>query len=299
VKALDLCCGVGGQSLGLRRAGMQVMGVDLDEDAVAAHVANVGPASVGDVRELQVAERYAVVAAGVPCQPHSEQGSKRGLADDRGRLHEHVVRIANSVGAQALILENVPGIAHARRGLPAAIESVVETVRVGGFHGQWRVLDAADYGTPQHRPRVVLVAFRSAQVARGFRWPEPSHGQGRAPYVTVRAALGLKGSFRSGGRHLPVTWWQGSRRIDVDAPSFTIGTRNNADWICPVVGEAWRPQLEELALLQGFPVGFRFHGLQAAKHRQMGNALPPQLAQAVGMAVASALSGERIAVRSA
>jgi len=109
----------------------------------------------------------------------------------------------------------------------------------------------------------------------------------------------LKGSFRSGGRHLPVTWWQGSRRIDVDAPSFTIGTRNNADWICPVVGEAWRPQLEELALLQGFPVGFRFHGLQAAKHRQMGNALPPQLAQAVGMAVASALSGERIAVRSA
>ena len=56
MRALDLCCGAGGQSLGLHRAGMQVVGVDLDADVVAAHVANVGPAEVGDIRELQPAE---------------------------------------------------------------------------------------------------------------------------------------------------------------------------------------------------------------------------------------------------
>jgi site-specific DNA-cytosine methylase len=102
--------------------------------------------------------------------------------------------------------------------------------------------------------------------------------------------LGLRGEFLKGGRHLPVTWWQGSRRIDVDAPSFTIGTRNNADWICPVGGQAWRPRLAELALLQGLPAGMTFAGDATAQHRQMGNAFPPQVAQAVGQAIARVLA---------
>lgn len=84
--------------------------------------------------------------------------------------------------------------------------------------------------------------------------------------------------------------WQGYRRIDVDRPSFAIGTRNNADWICPVGREAYRPRLEQLAVLQGFPEGFRFTGNMTNAHKQMGNACPSALARPVGVAVRFALT---------
>lgn len=290
---LDLCAGAGGMSLGLKRADYQVFGVDNDPDSAETHRRMVGPCELADMRKYEAKPGYwAVVTGGVPCQPHSEQGKKQGLATELGRLHEHMARIAKEAKAEAIILENVPGLTHARRGEPAAIHSVVDTFRLAGYITQWKILDAADFGVPQFRPRVFVVGFRSESAAHRFRWPEPTHGDdpGLIPYETVRRALRLgNGRFHQKGFYMKGHGWQGYRRIPVDRPGYTVGTRNNADWICPVGGDAWRPRLAELAILQGFPEGFVFTGDSSSQHRQMGNACPPELAKPVGVSVRDAL----------
>lgn len=295
---LDLCAGAGGMSMGFHRVDCDVHGVEHDADACETHRRMVGPCSHVDMREYVARPgHWAMVIGGVPCQPHSEQGKKEGLDSEMGRLHEHMARIAREARAEAIVMENVPGLTHARRGRPAAIGSVVNTFRLAGFVTSWRIIDAASFGVAQFRPRVFVVGFRSELAARRFFWPEPTHGKagsGLQPHVTVRRALKLGcGRFLTKGKHLDVSWWQGCRRIDVDRPSYAIGTRNNADWICPVGEQAYRPRLSQLAVLQGFPEGFVFSGNETAKHTQMGNACPPELARAVGASVREALQTTR------
>jgi DNA (cytosine-5)-methyltransferase 1 len=294
---LDLCAGAGGMSMGFHRADCDVHGVEHDADACETHRRMVGPCDNVDMREYSARPGcWAMVIGGVPCQPHSEQGKKQGLDAEMGRLHQHMARIAKEARAEAVVMENVPGLANARRGQPAAIESVVNTFRLAGYVTSWKIVNAADFGVPQRRPRVFVVGFRSEVAARRFRWPEPTHGKGAGllPQVTVRQALKLgPGLFLTKGKHLDVSWWQGCRRIDVDRPSFVIGTRNNADWICPVGAEAYRPRLHQLAILQGFPEGFVFTGNETAKHTQMGNACPPELGRAVAVQVREALLASR------
>lgn len=169
---------------------------------------------------------------------------------------------------------------------------VVQGFREAGYgHVATAVLDAADYGVPQRRTRLFVVGFRRDADLREFHWPAPTHGRpgtpGVRPWVTVREALHLGGhEFRRGGKVMQVSWFQGARRIDVDKPATAVTTRNNADWIDPVRGRRWRLGLDELALLQGFPPEFQFVGRTLEdRHRQMGNALPPQVGMALGRAL--------------
>lgn len=291
LRALDLFAGCGGLSLGLSRAGFDVLGVEMDPDAVLAHQRSAGPCVRLDVRRFVAPRSVELVAGGPPCQEHSEQGRKRGLATESGRLYEHLLRIAVDGQARALLLENVEGMTHARGGADAALLSVLTDAARAGFTVSSRVLNAADFGVPQLRKRLFVVGFRDPADAAAFRWPTPTHGPGRSrPWVTVREALGLRGEFLKGGKHLPVSWWQGARRIDVDGPGYTVGTRDNADWICPANGEAWRPRERELATLQGFPPGFEFAGPSGSVHKQIGNAVPPPLGEALGRALAAVLA---------
>mgnify|MGYP006921287175 CR=1 FL=1 len=102
-----------------------------------------------------------------------------------------------------------------------ALRQIAEAFREAGFaHVHWSVLNAADYGVPQHRRRVFIVGFRKRVR---FHWPTPTHGPSlwaSAPWVSVREALGLRGGYRRGRR--PGKHYGGMRSLDVESPSVTV-----------------------------------------------------------------------------
>ncbi len=358
--AIGICAGAGGLDLGLERAGFVVHGVERDADAVATYRRNVGPCDLADVTTWHPPGDVDLVAGGVPCQPYSAAGRRLGLYDPRGSLFRHLVRIGVEANARCIMLENVVGLATWERG--RALREVLLELHAAGFPRiWWGILDAADFGVPQHRRRLLVVACRGD--ARGFEAPEPTHGpEAATPWVTVRQALGLSGDYVAGQRR--GAGFQGVRSIDVDAPGYTVGTKGNADWLVPAdpvldrpaqtitssthdetpdparpsrrygprlrdalaeaLAEAgvlnrpatsiqaggsgrlaaaghhaphWkgavRLTVEQCAILQDFPPGFSFVGNVGSQHRQVGNAVPRGLAEAMGRSIRCALRGGR------
>jgi DNA-cytosine methyltransferase len=219
MRAIDVCAGAGGLSLGLTRAGFDVLGVELDDVAAAFHREHFGPCETADVEAWSPSEHVDLVAGGVPCQPFSSAGARKGFDDVRGSLFVHLVRIASEAHARAVVLENVVGLTNWAGG--RALREIQACFREAGFaHVYWSVLNAADYGVPQHRRRVFIVGFRERVR---FHWPTPTHGPSlwaSAPWVSVREALGLRGGNRRGRR--PGKHYAGMRSLDVDEPSVTI-----------------------------------------------------------------------------
>jgi len=368
VRALDLFACSGGFSLGFGRSGFNVLGVEIDAKAAEAHRLNVGPCLTMDVRDFD-GKRHAplpVLIGSPPCTDWSRAGKQLGEDGETGGLWREQLRIAVESEARIVLMENV-------RGFPAPV--IAHAFEQAGYHCVWQILDAADYGVPQHRDRVFLVAFRVMADRATWKWPAPTHAPrgnmfGLPSYRTVREALGLVGECAT-GRKDGANGWQGMRLIDVDQPGFTVGTKGNADLDkvsvldrpAPTVKQnSWhetpdktrssrrpmtnvaqalidhpsntittgydacskeyierlrdaglleRPSttiqgdprvskaghhdrqqngavrlgIRECALLQGFPETFQFVGKKKDQHMQVGNAVPPPLAEALGREV--------------
>ena len=99
MRAIDVCAGAGGLSLGLQLAGFDVLGVERDGPAVEVHRRHVGPCELADVETWHPSEPADLVAGGPPCQPYSDAGKRLGLYDPRGSLFRHLVRIAVPFGS--------------------------------------------------------------------------------------------------------------------------------------------------------------------------------------------------------
>lgn len=241
LRALDLFCGAGGLSLGLQAAGFEVHGVDSDEDAIATHRERVGPCELADLREWHAPHDVDLVAGGPPCQPYSVSGKREGMEVPMGRLYHELIRVAVEANARAVLLENVLGMRSWRDGAGWGVIPRIEAdLRAAGFDPVNTILCAADYGVPQNRFRLFIVGFREPEARAAFRWPAPTHAPpdmarmlGCRPHVTVRQALGLRGSFRTqrvDGSH----GWQGMRDVHVDEPSRTVTSKTNPDKLSPL-----------------------------------------------------------------
>ncbi len=235
MRAIDLCAGAGGLSLGLQRARFDVMGVELDADACATHRANVGPCEQASIVGWHPPQPADLVAGGVPCQPYSIAGKRAGTESEDGRLYLELIRVAVEADAGAVLLENVEGMTTWRDGDGwGVVARIEEAMRVAGYEPRRMVLCAADYGTPQLRYRLFIVGFRDPRALAAWRWPTPTHADapnlfGLLPWVTVRQALGLGGGRYSSGRRDGAKGWQGERKLDVDAPSTTVKGGSGAD----------------------------------------------------------------------
>jgi len=338
VRALDLFAGAGGAFLGLHQAGLDhVACIEWDVDAcrtlqdatggalLPAHEA-VGRRMPGLVRCMDV-RRLEPPAAEVwwsspPCQAWSTAGAKLGAQDERNGwpwVWEAYDRAA--VKPRWLFVENVAGMTHhskAGHGDPLTCagcylaEVVLPELRARFPYVVSKVLDAADYGVPQHRRRLFIVAS-----VEPYTWPEPTHGDGRHPWQTMGDALGLAGTIDTGLR--------GSAR-STDRPSSVIrngkgtGPRFIGAWVlhhgrnteahptqerptpstepAPAINGKGNQLLErpadvrrltvaECATLQGFPPRWPWAGTATERYRQVGNAVPPALARALAEQVVS------------
>jgi DNA (cytosine-5)-methyltransferase 1 len=311
--AVEICAGAGGQALGLERAGFEhALAVELDTAACATLRANRPGWKVaeGDVADPALwrprdYQGLALLAGGVPCPPFTVAGRQLG-ADDERDLFAWAVELCGVVRPRALLLENVRGLSTAR--FSGYRQHVLDRLRDLGYVAGWRLLHASEFGVPQLRPRFVLVALRP-EDAPWFRWPEPCSGPG----LTVGQALGdlmaargwpgaaawarranriaptiVGGSKKHGGGDLgPTRAKQAWAQLGVDG----LGIADAAPG--PDADPALAPRLtcEMVARLQGWrdEWGWRFSGRKTARYRQIGNAFPPPVAEAVGTAIRRAL----------
>lgn len=303
----EFCVGGGGQALGLEAAGFDCsLAVEIDAQCCTTLRLNRPQWDVrqDDMRTFD-ASRWRNVdlfAAGVPCPPFSIAGKQLGANDDRD-MFPSALRLIETIRPRAVLLENVPGLASDK--FSTYRKDLAESLRSLGYESDWKVLQAADFGVPQLRPRFILVALPLDKM-RFFQWPEPQvrrvtvgdtlydlmaarKWKGAANWKKQAQSIGptiVGGSKRHGGPDLGPTrarkqWLQlsvdGSGVAD-DAPSEDF----------PVDGFP-RLTIRMAARIQGFPDFWKFSGRKTAAYRQVGNAFPPPVASAVGSAIADAL----------
>lgn len=326
--AVEICAGAGGQSLGLHLAGFRhTLAVELDDDAAATLRRNLARLAseegqpepsvvVGDVADQSVWDPHeyqgvSLLAGGVPCPPFSIAGKQLGSSDERD-LFAWAVEAAGQMQPDAVLLENVRGLSMPR--FAGYRQAVLDRLAELGYRADWRLIEAKDFGVPQLRPRFILVALKE-EFAPYFAWPDPT------PSVqTVGAAL---------YDLMAANGWPGAQawaeRADRVAPTIVGGskkhggpdlgpTRAKREWRTlgvdglgiadaspgPDAPENLVPKLtnEMVARIQGWS-GPAYEwdfgppkGRKTATYRQIGNAFPPPVARALGLAIATALRKE-------
>ena len=335
-QVISLFSGGGGIDCGLAAAGFETaVSVDMDQACAASLRANrcgevlsddIASISSGQLLSAAGVRRgdIALLAAGPPCQPFSKSanwryGSPLGLDDPRSETLAHMMRVVEGVLPRAVLIENVPGFAG--QGVRAGVSAIEARLRkINKKHGVSyslfaAILDAADYGVPQHRRRLIIVLDREG---RAFAMPKSTHGQdfsnGLMPYLTAWDAIGdlrlksipeglrmrgrwadLLSSIPEGENYL----WHTDRGGGV--PLFGYRTRYwsfllklakaRPSWTLPANPSQnsgpfhWKNRLlsvQEMSRLQSFPDGWIVAGTRAQQVRQLGNAVPPLLAEIVG-----------------
>lgn len=195
--AIDLFCGAGGLSEGLRQAGFHVLaGNDYDECAGATYAATHrearflgGPIQNVSSEALMRAAgvkrgQLDVLAGGPPCQAYSVYNHQRGMHDERSLLFHEYLRAVNDLQPRWVVMENVMGILSAGHG--AAVSAILAGFKKLGYEIDYRILKAEQFGVPQERRRVVFIGNRTGEP---IIFPEPTHGPGLLPYVTVADAI--------------------------------------------------------------------------------------------------------------
>lgn len=318
---VEACAGAGGQSLGLHKAGFShSLAIEIDATAAETLSSNLGvQVAVGDVADPSVwtpwsYEGVDLFAGGVPCPPFSAAGKQLGTSDERD-LFAWAIEQVSIIRPRAVMLENVRGLAAPR--FAAYRQRILDRLDELGYVGEWKLLHASDFGVPQLRPRFVLVAMPTSEM-RYFYWPEAHRG----PRVTVGDALhdlmavdGWKhadawrdaasdigptlvgGSKKHGGADL------GPTRAKAAWAKLSVDGRGIADSPPDRRSPSFRttpPRLtiEMASRIQGWTPtdDYRFAGRKTSQYRQIGNAFPPPVAEAIGRSIRAALNHEGTAM---
>lgn len=189
MRSVDLFCGAGGLTLGLQQAGWRTAAaVEYDPAACLTYRRNFPKVRLieGDVRAVEFgsfAGKIDLVAGGPPCQPFSVAGNQRAHDDPRNCIPEFI-RAIREIQPRVFLMENVAGLA-SRRHEPY-LHSVLEQLQALGYCLSTAIVDAADYGAPQHRKRFIVVGTRGGV----FEFPAPTHGPlGALAYVSAGETL--------------------------------------------------------------------------------------------------------------
>ncbi|HBJ38215.1 MAG TPA: hypothetical protein DDZ51_26365 [Planctomycetaceae bacterium] len=307
IECIDLFAGAGGLSLGLRQAGFEVR-VAVDSDSCCEEtykynhpetrfiLADISTLEQRDLQEKLSGVGPVVLAGGPPCQLFSKLNQN---AEDDPKGVMAYIQVLSRVSPDYAVFENVPAIVRMKKSWSCLINAFMRL----GYSISYGVLAAKEFGVPQKRQRLIVIASKRGQVQL------PT---GRARITTVRKAIGhLPEEFGFNADHfgmnlgaenlrriLAISEGGTSRsssesfsdsysRMEWDNLSPTITTKcisfSNGRFGHPCYARALT--VHEASLLQGFPRSFRFRGSLWQKARQVGNAVPPP----VGRAIASCI----------
>lgn len=323
IKGIELFAGAGGLALGLEQAGIEgVAFVEMDPYACATLRANrphwaVVERDVAEVDFSGFEGEVDVVSGGPPCQAFSYAGKRLGFGDTRGTLFAQFARCVREVRPRMFLFENVKGLLSHDGGRTFA--TIRHEFASLGYVVRHQVLNAAYFGVGQKRERVIAVGVREdLQGEITFSYPVPS-----ATWTTLREALrGVPDSpyqpyskskqevmalVPAGGcwvdlpdtvarRYMGKSYYSGggrrgvARRIAWDEPCLTLTTSPSQKQTERCHPEQTRPfTVREYARIQSFPDDWVFVGSLSEQYRQIGNAVPVELARRVGVELVRAL----------
>lgn len=328
MRAIDVFAGAGGLSCGLKAAGWSVeAAIEFDRTAIATHRINFPETEhiCDDVRLVDF-RRYRgidLVAGGPPCQPFSVSGKQLGRFDSRDMVPEFIRAVAE-VQPRAFLMENVAGLTGTR--FSEYLSEKIHDLSNLGYTVFSKVLNASNFGVAQRRQRLFLVGIRSNEDAE-FIYPIETHeGTVSKPFHTVSKCLEgtpedipnkarvvfCKNPILRRSPYAGMLFNGKGRPLECDGLAHTVPASaggNRTHILDPLklvsayhssLMAGGRPRkgdldgvrrltVRESARLQSFPDTFQFGGKQSSRYSQVGNAVPPLLAQAVSGEIRNAL----------
>lgn len=317
--SIEICAGAGGQALGLELAGYEhKLLVEYWQPACEILRSNQPDWRVEqkDLRGVDFSEFSGadidLVAGGVPCTPASKAGKQLGASDSRN-LWPDALRMVEEVRPRAAMFENVRGLMD-EKFAGWRQETIDQLEALGYDQPVWKLVYAADFGVPQLRPRSVLVAFRDAADRDRFSWPEPltplearmTVGEALKDLVSANGWRGAErwatevaktigptlvgGSEKHGGADLGPTRARAQwLRLGINGIGLADhGVAPDADWPEDL---PFKLNVRMAARIQGFPDTWKIDEVlrKTNAYKTMGNAFPPPVARAMGVAIRDAL----------
>lgn len=320
---IELFAGAGGLALGLEQAGFDGLAyVEMNGDACETLRRNRPSWNVieGDVHDIDF-RRYDgqvdLVSGGFPCQAFSMAGKRLGFGDIRGTLFAEIIRCANETHPKMLLMENVKGLLSHDGG--RTFETIRHEVEKAGYSLQWKILNASYHGVGQARERIVMIGIRDDLADKiSFEYPEPdgrqttlrdaldgvpdspgvSYSDGKAKVLDLVPPGGcwvdlpqdvareyMKSSYDSPGGKRGM-----ARRLSWDRPCLTLTTSPSQKQTERCHPDETRPlTVREYARVQSFPDDWEFAGGIGSQYRQIGNAVPVEMARRIGVQIIKAL----------
>lgn len=189
-KVLSLFSGCGGLDLGFKNKGFEIIwandnfpaAVETYSKNISDHIVNK---DITKIRSKDIPNDFDVLLGGFPCQGFSIANKKRSMKDERNFLYREMLRIIRDKRPKVFLAENVKGILSIERG--KVIEMIINDFRSIGYEVEFELVNAANYGVPQLRERVLILGNR---IGVKNRFPKKTHGKGLKPYVTTEEAIG-------------------------------------------------------------------------------------------------------------
>ena len=313
----DLFCGAGGMAKGFEIAGFnQLCGMDWFKEAAMTYKHNFShPLIEGDITNPEVKSEFintikkqlngkplTVLSGGFPCQGFSMSGS-RIVEDERNSLYKDMLEIINELQPEFVVAENVKGLRSMLGGMVE--DKIVKDIENMGYKVNVTVLNSADYYVPQKRERVIFIANR---INKTNYHPEPLIKPDS--YITTKQAIedllmvdddkdfnhlrtkhsdDMKRRLSSvlEGESLYENYSDSWKKCPWNDASCTIKENHGGVNIHPV--ESRVITVREMARLQSFPDDFIFKGPKSKQMVQVGNAVPPLLAKAIGLSIKKSL----------
>lgn len=307
IRLLSLFSGCGGMDLGAE-GGFTFLGrryprlpvdvvhaSDIDQRAVKMYNDYFSTkAVIKDVRSLVTDEipTFDLLTGGFPCQSFSisAQNPKRlGFVDERGQLFFEIKRLLEEGNPKAFIAENVKGLLSANGG--EAFPLILSELEEAGYHVRWKLLNAAHFGVPQKRERVIIVGFSSQDAAERFAFPRPTTQSSPVAlrevieplgdidekfFFSDRAVRGMRETKNSRAMNK-------GRAQDIDGPCNTVSTHlakvslNSTDPVLKVNERFRMFTPREVARIQSFPEDYPLDVVKSTAYFGLGNAVPPVL----------------------
>lgn len=293
IKFIDLFCGLGGFHIATKKAAKLhgvaakcVYASDIDKHCQTAYEANFGRRPGGDITQVEAKDipDHDLLLAGFPCQPFSIIGGRKGFEDTRGTLFFDIARILRAKRPAAFVLENVKMLKGHNGGRTLA--RIMETLAELGYHAEFRILNALDFGLPQKRERVFIVGFHEMTL---FDWP--AGGVPMKPLSKILETDVPKKHFASEQirtnrlkQQSPTpepTIWHENKSGHISAHPYACALRAGASYNYLLVNGERRLTPRENLRLQGFPDSYKIACKDWQTRKQAGNSLAVPVAAAI------------------
>ncbi|MBE6959815.1 MAG: DNA cytosine methyltransferase [Ruminococcaceae bacterium] len=303
IKVIDLFSGIGGFHLALSSFGAEIVfASEWDKDAADVYSKNFGLVPQGDITKIdeKTIPEHDILCAGFPCQAFSISGNQKGFNDSRGTLFFDVARIAKEKQPKILFLENVKNLEVHNNGNTLTV--ITNTLNSIGYDVYYKVLDSAEYGSPQSRKRIYIVCFRKDMGISNFEFPSPTQkhkyvkdivcAEDAEEYIINRNDIVIHkddaelicetkpiriGIVNKGGQGERIYSPKG-KGITLSAYGGGVGAKTG---LYRIDGKIRRLSPRECARMQGFPDSFIIADKDTVAYKQFGNSVVVDLLQQI------------------